>query len=244
MSGSGVQLLVSGAIIAYLLWQIDVGKTIDLIRASNGWELLPRTCSSFHTVGMAWRWSALLASKGIQERLAWLTKLYFMGYAAGQILPTAIGGDAVRITAHARRVPDRGEGGGRRGRPHGARPRLGRDARPRRHRPRLRDRPLRQHRDRHLARGDLRRRHGRALRPPVLPAGERVARRSTRARGGSGVSRALQSGWQGPPRLPRPAGHARRRPVATLGDPARPHRRHCGSAGGDGGRRLPARLHR
>ena len=58
------------------------------------------------TVGMAWRWQALLASKGLHEPLMWLTKLYFMGYAAGQVLPTSIGGDTVRIAAHARRRPD------------------------------------------------------------------------------------------------------------------------------------------
>ena len=55
---------------------------------------------------MAWRWKALLASKGIHEPLSWLTKLYFVGYAAGQVLPTSIGGDTVRIAAHARRRPE------------------------------------------------------------------------------------------------------------------------------------------
>jgi uncharacterized protein (TIRG00374 family) len=62
---------------------------------------------------MAWRWQALLASKGIHETLGWLTKLYFIGYAAGQVLPTAIGGDTVRIAAHARKRPDaKGEAAG------------------------------------------------------------------------------------------------------------------------------------
>jgi uncharacterized protein (TIRG00374 family) len=103
-----LQLTVSAAILAYLLWQIDLGETIDLIRSSNGWYLLGAYALFLATtVGMAWRWGALLASKGIREPLGWLTKLYFMGYAAGQILPTAVGGDAVRIAAHARRRPDR-----------------------------------------------------------------------------------------------------------------------------------------
>jgi glycosyltransferase 2 family protein len=102
-----LQLLVSAAIIAYLLWQIDVGRTIDLIGSSNGLDLLAAYAIFLATTwGMAWRWQALLASKGIDEPLGWLTKLYFVGYAAGQVLPTAIGGDAVRIAAHARRRPD------------------------------------------------------------------------------------------------------------------------------------------
>jgi uncharacterized protein (TIRG00374 family) len=32
--------------------------------------------------------------------------MYFVSYAAGQVLPTAVGGDAVRIIEHARRRPD------------------------------------------------------------------------------------------------------------------------------------------
>lgn len=102
-----LQLLVSGGIVAYLVWQIDIGRTIDLIGGSNGLYLLGALAIFLATTwGMAWRWQALLASKGIREPLRWLTSLYFVGYAAGQILPTSIGGDAVRIVEHSRRRPD------------------------------------------------------------------------------------------------------------------------------------------
>jgi glycosyltransferase 2 family protein len=96
-----LQLLVSGGIIAYLLWQIDVRRTVDLIGSSNALDLLVAyVIFTATTWGMAWRWQALLASKGIHEPIGWLTKLYFVGYAASQVLPTSIGGDAVRIAAH------------------------------------------------------------------------------------------------------------------------------------------------
>jgi glycosyltransferase 2 family protein len=102
-----LQLLVSGGIIAYLLWQIDVRRTVDLIGSSNALDLLVAyVIFTATTWGMAWRWQALLASKGIHEPIGWLTKLYFVGYAASQVLPTSIGGDAVRIAAHARKRPD------------------------------------------------------------------------------------------------------------------------------------------
>ncbi len=102
-----LQVLVSAGVLAYLIWQINLGATIDLIGSSNGWYLLASyVIFLVTTVGMAWRWKALLASKGIHEPLSWLTKLYFVGYAAGQVLPTSIGGDTVRIAAHARRRPD------------------------------------------------------------------------------------------------------------------------------------------
>jgi hypothetical protein len=101
-----LKLALSGAIIAYLVWQIDVGRTAGLIGGSNGLYLLGALAIFLvTTVGMAWRWQLLLASKGIREPLRWLTSLYFVGNAAGQVLPTSVGGDAVRIVEHARRRP-------------------------------------------------------------------------------------------------------------------------------------------
>jgi uncharacterized protein (TIRG00374 family) len=102
-----VQLALSAAIIGYLLWQIDVGKAADRIGSSNPFYLLAAVAIIVLTTApLAWRWQVLLASKGIHEPLGWLTKLYFVGYAASQVLPTTVGGDAVRIVEHARRRPD------------------------------------------------------------------------------------------------------------------------------------------
>jgi glycosyltransferase 2 family protein len=104
---TAIQVAVSGGVIAYLLWRIDLGQTGDIIAASNPSFLLAALAIFVGTTWlMAWRWQILLASKGIHEPLGWLTKLYFVGYAAGQVLPTAVGGDAVRILEHARRRPD------------------------------------------------------------------------------------------------------------------------------------------
>jgi len=57
---------------------------------------------------MAWRWQRLLQARGIHERLSWLVRAYFVAYTAGQLLPTAVGGDAVRIYETARRHTGRG----------------------------------------------------------------------------------------------------------------------------------------
>jgi len=54
---------------------------------------------------MRWRW--LMTSQGMRERLPWLVRAYLVAYAAGQILPTSIGGDAVRIVETSRRHPAR-----------------------------------------------------------------------------------------------------------------------------------------
>lgn len=103
----GLQLLVSGAVLALLLWQIDLGQTIDILRESR-WGYVAASLAIFlaTTWLMAWRWWALLRVRGVHEPYTWLVRMYFVSYAASQVLPTAVGGDAVRIIEHARRRPD------------------------------------------------------------------------------------------------------------------------------------------
>jgi uncharacterized protein (TIRG00374 family) len=101
-----LQVLVSGGVIAFLLWQIDLSQTVDIVRSSHwGYVLAAFVLFAGTTWLMAWRWDVLLAAKGVHEPFSWLVRMYFVGYAAGQILPTAIGGDAVRIFEHSRRRP-------------------------------------------------------------------------------------------------------------------------------------------
>jgi uncharacterized protein (TIRG00374 family) len=103
----GLQLLVSGAVLALLLWQIDLGQTIDILKESR-WGYVLGSLAIFlaTTWMMAWRWWMLLRVRGVHEPYGWLVRMYFVSYAASQVLPTAIGGDAVRIIEHARRRPD------------------------------------------------------------------------------------------------------------------------------------------
>ena len=75
--------------------------------ASPWWFLLAVAIMTLTVVPMAERWRRLLASQGMHERLPWLTRAYFVSYTAGQILPTSIGGDAVRILETSRRHPAR-----------------------------------------------------------------------------------------------------------------------------------------
>ena len=55
---------------------------------------------------MAWRWQQLLAARGVHESMPRLVRTYFVGYAAGQVLPTSLGGDASRIYETSRRHRD------------------------------------------------------------------------------------------------------------------------------------------
>jgi glycosyltransferase 2 family protein len=102
-------LVVSGLCTAYLVWKIDLAQTVDVLADANaGWFLLAIVLMTVTLWPMAWRWQWLLRARGVEDRLGWLTRAYFVSYAAGQILPTSVGGDAVRIFETAKRHPSHG----------------------------------------------------------------------------------------------------------------------------------------
>src|ERR671932_2954571 len=99
-------LVVTGLATAYIVWKIDVGRTARILVHAGLWYFLGAVAITIASVWpMAWRWQQLLAAKGIHDRLAWLVRAYFVAYAGGQLLPTAVGGDAVRIFETSRRHP-------------------------------------------------------------------------------------------------------------------------------------------
>jgi glycosyltransferase 2 family protein len=102
-------LVVTGLAVAYIVWKVDVGEAFStLADAHFGWFLLSVAIMLGTVPPMAWRWQRLLAAHGIFERVPWLTRAYLTAYTAGQILPTAIGGDAMRIFETSRRHAGRG----------------------------------------------------------------------------------------------------------------------------------------
>ena len=102
-------LVITGLCTAYLVWKIDLSRTLHLLaHAKVGYFLGAVAIMVLSVWPMAWRWEKLLRVRGIQERLSWLVRAYFVAYTAGQILPTAVGGDAVRIYETARRHPGQG----------------------------------------------------------------------------------------------------------------------------------------
>jgi uncharacterized protein (TIRG00374 family) len=97
-------LVVTGLCTAYILWKIDLGKTGHVLGdARVGWWLLSVGIMVGSVWPMAWRWRRLLAARGVHDSLARLVRTYFVGYAAGQVLPTSLGGDASRIYETVRR---------------------------------------------------------------------------------------------------------------------------------------------
>ena len=102
-------ITVTALCAAYILWQIDVGKTIHILRsASWGYFLGAIAIMGLSVWPMAWRWQRLLRARGIRDDLGWLVRTYFVSYTAGQVLPTSIGGDAARIYETSKRHPGEG----------------------------------------------------------------------------------------------------------------------------------------
>ena len=101
-------LLLTGLAVAYVVWKIDVGETADVLAATDPlWFGLSVAIMVLTALPMALRWQWLLAARGLQDNFLWLTRSYFVSYAASQVLPTSIGGDAVRVVETSRRHPGR-----------------------------------------------------------------------------------------------------------------------------------------
>src|SRR5918911_811838 len=102
-------LVVTGLCVAYILWKIDVSRTAHiLVHARVEYFLASVLIMAASVWPMAWRWQHLLRAKAIHDRLGWLVRAYFVSYTAGQVLPTAVGGDAVRVYETTRRHPGNG----------------------------------------------------------------------------------------------------------------------------------------
>ncbi|HJQ75356.1 MAG TPA: lysylphosphatidylglycerol synthase transmembrane domain-containing protein [Gaiellaceae bacterium] len=103
---AGGTLVITGLATAYILWRIDLGKTGHVLaHARAGWWLASCAIWVVSVWPLSWRWLKLLASSGVHEPLGWLVRTTFVAYAAAQVLPTSLGGDASRIYETARRHP-------------------------------------------------------------------------------------------------------------------------------------------
>jgi hypothetical protein len=102
-------VVVTGLCVAYLVWKINIGRAAhELAHAKVAYFLASLAIMVVTVWPMAWRWQQLLRAKGIEDRLSWLVRTYFVSYMVGQVLPTSIGGDASRIYETTRRHPGNG----------------------------------------------------------------------------------------------------------------------------------------
>ena len=106
-----VQIGLSVVLIGAILWQADLHKIGNALRDSSpAWFCAAVAVNIVATFVMALRWYILLAARGRRDPgLWWLFETYSIALLMGQILPTAVGGDAVRAIDLARRTGARAE---------------------------------------------------------------------------------------------------------------------------------------
>ena len=107
----GLQVGFSAALIFAVLWQADLGRVADALAGiSPRWFLLSLLATAFATLVMVERWRLLLVARGRREPgFGWLCETYLIALLLGQVLPTAVGGDAVRAIDLGRRTGDTAE---------------------------------------------------------------------------------------------------------------------------------------
>jgi uncharacterized protein (TIRG00374 family) len=97
-------LLFTALCIVYIASKIDLTETWHVLSdARLGYDALALAILIGALVPLAWRWQVLLRVRGVHDRLRWLLRAYFVSYTAGQILPTSLGGDAMRALETSRR---------------------------------------------------------------------------------------------------------------------------------------------
>ena len=101
-------VLLTALAVGYLVWKVDLRETVDtLLDASPWWFALSVAIMVVTALPMALRWQWMMRAQGMDDSFAWLTRAYFVSYTASQVLPTSIGGDAMRVFETAKRHPGR-----------------------------------------------------------------------------------------------------------------------------------------
>ncbi len=99
-----LRLLVSGGLLAVLVWQADPAAiwarwrqaNLALLALAVGLQIVAIAISAF-------KWGVLVRASGRPQPYRWLLAVYFMGQFANNFLPTSVGGDAMRVVALGRR---------------------------------------------------------------------------------------------------------------------------------------------
>jgi hypothetical protein len=100
-----LRFLVSGGLLAYLVWQANPANIWAQWRQANlGLLLLAVLLQILCVVISAFKWGVLLRANRHPQPYAWLLAIYFVGQFANNFLPTSVGGDAMRVVALGRRT--------------------------------------------------------------------------------------------------------------------------------------------
>jgi hypothetical protein len=93
-----LKIAVSLVLIGVILRSVDVGKLWAVVRHANPWYLLVTVVVVMAGVVLrAYRWQILLHDQGVNASMRELTVLWFVSFLFTNLLPTGIGGDAIKM---------------------------------------------------------------------------------------------------------------------------------------------------
>jgi uncharacterized protein (TIRG00374 family) len=93
-----LKIAVSVVLIVVLLRQVGFAETVGVIAGAD-WRFLAGAAlvSILGVLGRAYRWQILLEGLGVSVPVRELTNLWFIGFLFNNLLPSGLGGDAIRI---------------------------------------------------------------------------------------------------------------------------------------------------
>jgi len=105
-----LKIAVSVGLLIFIFSTIDLKAFLGVIQGANAWWLLAALIMMMLGVVIrAWRWKILLDAIGVRVPLGELTAIYFIGFLFNNLLPSGLGGDAMRmveLNRHSERGSD------------------------------------------------------------------------------------------------------------------------------------------
>ncbi len=105
-----LKIVVSIGLLAFIFSTLDLPAFFKAISQANAWWLLAALMMMMVGVVIrAWRWQILLHAIGVFVPIGELTAIYFIGFLFNNLLPSGLGGDAMRMIELNRHSPRRSD---------------------------------------------------------------------------------------------------------------------------------------
>lgn len=105
-----LKIVISLGLLAFIFSTLDMAAFLQTVSRANPWWLLAALATMMLGVVIrAWRWQILLDAIAVHVPLTELTNIYFIGFLFNNLLPSGLGGDAMRmveLSQHTERVSD------------------------------------------------------------------------------------------------------------------------------------------
>lgn len=94
-----LRVAIALALLAFLLFRVDLRQSFSVLgRAQPGWLAVAAGLLLLVFIMGAVRWQLLLRARGYRFSTWFLFRVYLSGLALNSVLPTALGGDVLRMT--------------------------------------------------------------------------------------------------------------------------------------------------